>query len=775
MNPAIAHIDGHDGKDHLLILHLHDVAIATQSFAKAIRPDDTMFADLAAWAGWLHDLGKYRDEFQEYLRGRRRKSEATQHAVFGAAWAMQSGLPKAVALIILAHHAGLYDLSSASDRIASKELNPLAQVTELETRLRRDLPMVSAELPGKREEFIPRKRAILCAEPRHELLIRMLFSCLVDADYLETERFMIGRPRPNFDLNPGELYGKINEHVNKLHRDAADTPLQKVREKLYESCVKRAGDEAGFFTVTAPTGSGKTLSMMSFALKHAEHHNLKRVIVILPFLSIIEQNAAVYREVLGDSVVLEHHSAVHSASRSERTVLPAHSDGVTEEESTDQGVGRDKVKLSDRMATENWDAPIIVTTAVQFLESLFARKPTRCRKLHNIARSVVVFDEVQSLPLHLLEPILSVMRDLKSDFGCSFLFGSATQPRFGHDPERLPSGFVDGECREIAPKPRDTFGILRRTRFDLDFREGDWSWETLIQKVRDQPRVLVIVNFRKQAQELYQKLEILNVKGVFHLSSTMCAAHRRSVLGMKQNPEEGTIYHLLRETNEPCRLISTQVIEAGVDISFPIVFRHIAPLDAILQAAGRCNREGEIPPELDRPGGRVVVFKIAGEPEGPRGLYREATSLTRLRLLNWTESPDDIPTDPSAFGQYHDSLIQWGETDQKGIQDLRKKLRFEAVARDFKIIDEAGTGVIVPFGEAVPIIERIRQRGFVTYEDSRKLQRYSVNLFPNWIAALGQDLQPLMPGSESLCCNQARYHKALGVVLRDLPIDMFGY
>jgi CRISPR-associated endonuclease/helicase Cas3 len=775
MEPALAHIGGFGGKAHLLIDHLRDVANDTRTFAEEIRHGDSIFLALAEWVGWLHDLGKYRDQFQEYLKGMRSKSVETQHAVFGAACALDSGLPKAVALAVLGHHAGLHDLSTAQDRISSDELKPVLQVADLLDRLQQDLIGIAKTLPNSCPEFVPLLRGILKAEPRHELLVRMLFSCLVDADYLDTEKYMRGYPRSPLGLEAGSLFSKIDAYVKNLNLESADNRVNSVRKNLYEACVSGAEKEPGFFSVTAPTGSGKTLAMMSFALKHADRHELRRVVVVLPFLSIIEQNASIYRDVLGDKVVLEHHSAIDSGSSSRRYAEEAQVDEAAESESTDQGLGTDKVKLADRLATENWDAPIIVTTAVQFLESLFARKPSRCRKLHNIARSVVLFDEVQSLPLNLLEPILSMLRDLKTDFGCSFLFGSATQPHFGRDVHNLPSGFAEGECREIAPSPKDTFGVLRRTRFELAFRDEAWNWETLIDRIIEKPRILVVVNFRKQAQDLFQQLERREVKGIFHLSSTMCAAHRRAVLGDRRNPEEGTIYHVLQKTKEPCRLISTQVIEAGVDISFPVVFRHIAPFDAILQASGRCNREGELPPDSGRPGGQVVVFKIADEPEGPRGLYREATSITRSRLGNWSGDPDDLPADPSAFGDYHDSLIRWGNTDQKDIQDLRRLFSFEAVARHFKVIDEAGTAVIVPFGAAVTIIEQIRKCGIATYEDRRRLQRYTVNLFPNWISALGRDLEPLAPGGEILSCHQARYHNALGFNLGELPIERFAF
>lgn len=776
MASAFAHVDGFGTHDHLLIQHSSSVANLAQRMAFDAASGNGQLAALAAWAGWLHDLGKYRDEFQEYLMGRRQKGADTQHAVYGAAWAWNQALPRAVTLAILGHHSGLHDLSSALDRIANAELKPALEAGPLADRLFGEASALGMVLPALCTEFIPRKRQRLQPEFRHELAIRMLFSCLADADYLDTEEFMRGRARTPNVLAAKELFERLHQHVKTLSGGAAPSDVNRVRLEVFQACVDGAEGEQGFYSLTAPTGSGKTLAMMAFALRHAHLRKMRRVVVVLPFLSIIEQNAAIYRDLLGADVVVEHHSAVERGPQSAQSGASSES-AEAAGETDDQGRGADRARLSARLATENWDAPVIVTTAVQFLESLFARRPGQCRKLHNIARSVVLFDEVQSLPLNLLEPILCMLRDLKNEYGCSFLFSSATQPRFGRDVQGLASGFTAGECLELAPEPERVFNVLRRTQFNLAFRdEGAWSWNTLIENIIREPRVLVVVNFRKQAQELYNKLSAQKVPGVYHLSSTMCAAHRRAVLGTKGDPDDGTIYHALLRNDSPCRLISTQVIEAGVDISFPVVFRHIAPFDAVLQAAGRCNREGEIPPCHDgRPGGRVVVFNIAGEADAPRGLYSHATAETRSRLVNWTKHPDTLATDPAAFGAYHDSLIQWHDTDQQEIQDLRRHLRFEAVANAFKVIDQAGTGVVTPYDEAADLIGRIRVRGVVTYEERRRLQRYTVNLFPNWLTALGADLYPLVPGGETLVCSEARYDQAVGVSLSELPIDRFTF
>ncbi len=474
MSKAAAHIDGHCGEDHELIDHLRDVSALARVLADRIRPGDVAFAQMAEWAGWIHDLGKYRTEFQDYLRGRRSKGVETQHAVYGAIWAWGKDFPRAISLAVLGHHAGLHDLSTANDRV---QLPNVQEVQSLWEQLRGEVATRGIVMPACPTEFIARVKGKLQAEPLHELTSRMLFSCLVDADYLDTEGYMTGEFRSSSMLEPGVLLGKLEKHVKELEEQSDDTAVNRARRAIAQACLDRSQDQQGFFTLTAPTGCGKTLAMMAFALKHAHVRKLHRVVVVLPFLAIIEQNAAIYRAVLGDDVVIEHHSAVElepgrtSADRSSES-----DSSESDRDSTDQGVGNDKGKRSARLATENWDAPIVVTTAVQFLESLFSRKPSRCRKLHNVARSVILFDEVQSLPMNLLDPILSALRDLKADFGCSFLFGSATQPRFEQSQQHLPSGLVPGECHEVVADPKHLFSTIRRTRFELAFRDdGAWS------------------------------------------------------------------------------------------------------------------------------------------------------------------------------------------------------------------------------------------------------------------------------------------------------------
>lgn len=769
MSRALAHTGGAGGKGHDLVDHLRDVANLARNLARKAKPDDTEFSALAEWSGWLHDLGKYREEFQQYLLGKRQGSLETQHAVFGAAWAWEE-LPKAVALAIHGHHAGLPSFSNCMNRVANDDLKPHPTAERLIEQLKHDLHLIDEGLP-KRISEVYQKTGRQAVPVRHEdeFLTRMLFSCLVDADYLDTERFVRGEERTRSNLEAESLFAKVDAHVRGL---GVVSPIGRIRREIYESCVSKAALDPGFFCLTAPTGGGKTLAVLAFALKHAvEHqreHKFDRIIIVLPFLTIIEQNAKIYRDVVGDGVIVEHHSGV----------LP----GATDDEKSET-----PQQVAAKQATENWDAPIVVTTTVQFLESHFDRRPSRCRKLHNIARSVVVFDEVQSLPHHLLEPILNVVRDLKTNYGTSFLFCSATQPRFGKS-RGLPSGFTPEECRELAPRPDEVFRELQRTRYEYAFLDGKWDWDTLLDRIEREPQILVVVNLRRQAAELFRRLAGRGVDALFHLSSTMCPKHRSDVLGKKNKPPEGSIHHALAQ-KKPCRVISTQVVEAGVDIDFPVVFRSLGPLDSIIQAGGRCNREGKLTRDSEgRVGGRVVVFELEGERNTPPAFYAFATEQTRDLLKTIGRDPDRLAIDPEVFPAYHESLIAWKPTDVKSIQDARAILDFVTVAERFQVIDQAGETVVIPYcawrerplepetkSVAERLIAAIAAKKFATIEERRTLQKFSVSLYPQEIQCLlvSRSIVPLVAGIESVWTLIDSYDDHLGVTLGELPIDVF--
>jgi CRISPR-associated endonuclease/helicase Cas3 len=764
---SLAHVGGPKGEGHELVAHLRDVAAGARRLAEAAKPTDSDFAALAEWSGWLHDLGKYRDEFQKYLLGKIAGSDETQHAVFGAAWAYQHRLPAAVALSVLGHHAGLHDFSNAKDRVKNPVLNPLEVAEGLMSTLKTECNVVSNAWP---HEFVSMRGPQVQARSEEEVRIRMLFSCLVDADYLDTEVYMTGRERDPVPLNVDRLFGRLDGHVRRLSEGGkASSAVNQVRREVYQACIDAADRPMGCFSLTAPTGSGKTLAAMAFALKHVQKHGLRRVIVVLPFLAIIEQNARAYREVLTASgekgVVIEHHSAVSLADAKDTTGVQADNESMS--------------KLRSQQATENWDAPVIVTTAVQFLESLFSRRPGRCRKLHNIARSVVVFDEVQTLPFPLLDPILSVVRDLREHYGVSFLFSSATRPEFGRS-SNLPSGFRAGEQIEILGEsdgPSTVSKALSRVRLELAFLNGKWTWNDLHERLIDVPCALVIVNLRKHAQDLYDRLKTGGAEGLFHLSSTMCAAHREAILGRKDDPQPGTIYYALK-CKFRCIVISTQVVEAGVDLDFPVVFRAIAPLDAIIQAAGRCDREGDLTAAAGAPAGRLVVFEPAAEPVTPRGFYTEATDKARLWLRDLASAPNRILEEPALFADYHAELIEggYGRETARNIQEARKSLGFEEVSKLFKVIDDAGQGVVVSYGnESTTLIETIYRRGHITADERRRLQRYTVSLYPTWVKTLWNDLRPIVRKEpDGLLQYLGAYDQTLGIRLGELPPEMFG-
>jgi CRISPR-associated endonuclease/helicase Cas3 len=411
----------------LLSTHLRNVAELAKRFGGPLG-----LASEAELAGLLHDLGKYRDEFQAYLRGERARGAETHHAIYGAKWLFDKQ-QLGSAFGVAGHHAGLHDLS------------------DLQSATNKSAPRFEEVVPKLQQRFAAEVGAFpkppgcpshATTEHAVEMYTRLLFSCLVDADRLDTALWP-EEPPTDQPLRPEILLENVEaERARKRAADSA-SPLCDLRNRIFDASVAAGTREQGFFSLTVPTGGGKTLSAMAFALAHAKEHGLRRVIVVIPYLSIIEQNAAEYRRVLGKETVIENHSAVEPKA------------DVTEAEKN----GLDLI-------SENWDAPVIVTTSVQFLESLFAASPSRCRKLHRIARSVVIFDEVQTLPSHLLQPIFSVFRELQKSYRVTFVFSSATQPAFRRSPS-LPEGFASNELHEIAPEPPELFRHLRRVRYHL--------------------------------------------------------------------------------------------------------------------------------------------------------------------------------------------------------------------------------------------------------------------------------------------------------------------
>lgn len=742
-----------DTDGELLSDHLRRVARAAVRLAVAAAPTDEHLSAAARAAGLLHDLGKYQPAWQAYLRAEvrsRGSGRSVPHAIHGAAHAFQVGHGP-VALAVAGHHGGLADWHSLENGLAVGTKVPEEVLPELVTAARSDL----AEFPLGLE--MPAWFGEDGTEHRRDFWTRVLFSVLVDADRVETEKFDTGRARTPPRLDPATLLAKLDAHRAEKAKGRTDS-LTALRNEVYAGCVAAGGRDRGFFALTVPTGGGKTLSAMAFALAHARRHHLRRVIVVIPYLSIIEQNAREYREVFGPEVVLEHHSAV-----------------------ADDGwkppPGEPYRRSPAELAAENWDAPVVVTTSVQFLETLLAASTRRCRRLHNVAGSVILFDEAQCLPTHLLNPLLDVFRELVNRWGCSALFSTATQPAFRRSTLGLTCGLTDDDLKPVLGSGLEAklFTDLQRVTY-TDATAAPWAWDELVGRMAEGP-ALCVLNLRRHAREVWEKLRAgvhdrygaEAAANVRHLSSSLCPEHRLAVLGRREDPAPGTLYHRLK-AGKPCWLVSTQVVECGVDISFPRVFRALGPLDAIVQAAGRCNREGE----LGSRGGTVTVFRPVDDGMPP-GLYQAAAGQAATLLGEVTS--EQLATDPAVFARYFDALYKLADTDAAGIQDLRAEFKFASVAEAARVIADGGRSVIVPYTSATKWVARIRRKNRYSRVELRRLQRYSVSLRPNDFQAARQLglVAPLLPGQDDgpMVLVDGSYHDELGVLIQGRPLGDF--
>jgi CRISPR-associated endonuclease/helicase Cas3 len=704
---AAAHSANQLGERHDLVEHLRGVAERAHVFARAFGG-----GDLAHSAGLYHDLGKFHPEFQEYLRycethpGER--GPRVDHKAAGAEYAQRISGP--LRLLIMAHHGGLrgpseVDAKLSQENISSRVVLALELATAALPELAQEAQVVGAPDHATRDAL------------SHEFFLRMLFSCLVDADFLDTEAHFDDQKsmRRESTFDAAALLARLREHQERIAKDRDDA-LTLLRRRVAVSCEAAGEREPGIYRMTVPTGGGKTLAGMGFALRHAAAHGKRRVVVAIPYTSITEQTARTYREVFrDDGVVLEHHSAA---------APPENDDGSPTGDQNWQ-----------RLAAENWDAPIVVTTTVQLFESLFGRRVSRSRKLHNLTNSVVILDEVQMLPPGYLEPILDVLHRLASDYGTTFLLSTATQPQFSTEAFRaLP---------EIAPDPPALFRELRRV--DYAFPAEPWTWDELVAAVSQERQVMAILNTKKDARAV---LDALGDPDALHLSTLLCGAHRQAVLAEVKER---------LKTGKPCRLVATQVVEAGVDLDFPAVFRAMGPLDRIIQAAGRCNREGR----SER--GRVVVFQPAAGGMPP-GVYKTATQQTKIELAK----PEFDIHDADALGPWFRGVYDTVATDAYDIQKLRRALDFTEVAHRFRMIADDTEDVVAPYGnpdERAEILAKIRARQGSARLLLRRLQPYTVALRRRDIsgAAARGLLAPVMDGVWEWVGNPASYDAVRGL------------
>lgn len=631
--PLYAHSPNSRGQWHELKAHLEGVAKRSREFGEKFGA-----GTIAERAGWLHDIGKASPDFQSYLQrcynDSDKKHTGPPHSIFGALEAVRQRL-HFLSLVISGHHGGLPSLSALkTEKIPRAQRD--ARISHLLDQFRAlNVPSTPIALEG-----LPTSKLGL------ELFVRMLFSVLVDADFLDTEAHLrqeIANER-GARASLQECWLALEMAQKELSGKARD-PLNLSRHEIYLACLKAAFEQQGFFRLTVPTGGGKTRSGMAFALKHALIHGLDRVIVAIPYTSIVDQNAAVYRGIFGENAVLEHHSGADWRSQDDPEDNP-------------------ESALRQRLASENWDAPIVVTTTVQLFESLFSNRVSACRKLHNIAKSVIILDEAQTLPEGLLEPILDVLRELVARYRVTVVFSSATQPAFQFIQKAVE------DPREIVPEPERYFHSLRRVRYERP--STPWTWEDLSAQVKKYTSVMVVLNRKKDALSV---LDSLGDPEAYHLSTLLYPAHRRRVLAEIRAK-------LARK--EPCRLIATQVVEAGVDLDFPVVFRAVGPLDRIVQAGGRCNREGRLGE------GRVIVF-IPCEGGVPRGAYAAGLG----NALSLLADPDADLNDPALYHTYFSRLYQTVNTDAKEIQERREVLDYPEVAARFRMVDTPTVPVLI--------------------------------------------------------------------------------
>lgn len=694
--PFFAHSTGNSDRSDWQTLpeHLHNVGYEAGQFAATFGAQA-----LATVAGLLHDLGKYTVPFQARLCG---SLERVDHSAWGARIARQRFGPIGYLLAygIAGHHAGLANGQGEGERTTLDE-RLAAKLPELDKAWEADITLpTQVDFP---KDFKPCSKNRAQAQEYYPFqlafLTRMIFSSLVDADFLDTEGFYNAtEKRPdhrNAGAAPPTLIMLREQLDIYLGGFKADSSVNHLRADVLRHVRSQAEHAPGLFALTVPTGGGKTLASLAFALDHAIRHGLRRVIFVIPFTSIVEQNAEVFRQALGPfgkAAVLEHHSAFIESS-------PPRNDPEKYQSAQ---------KL--RLAMENWDAPIVVTTAVQFFESLFAAKPSRCRKLHNIAASVVILDEAQTMPLKLLRPCVATIDELARNYRTSVVLCTATQPAL-----EAPAfeGGLNG-VHELAPNPLQLFQQLERVRVR---HVGTWNDDTLTAEMRSREQVLCIVNNRRHARAVYQSMA--DLPGARHLTTLMCAKHRSEVLAEVRQ---------MLNNGKPCRLVSTSLIEAGVDVDFPTVLRAEAGLDSIAQAAGRCNREGRRSTALSE----VLVFATENEDWAPPPELVQYAQAAREVLRQF----EGDPLSPEAIRRYF-ALLYW----QKGSQQLDKhnlmgllkssridSLPMETLATKFRMIDNVQMPVIVPYDDcALKALKALKfAQGSVGL--ARKLQPYLVQL-----------------------------------------------
>lgn len=680
----------------LLKDHLRSVEKLTEKSASKFGA-----AKLGSILGLIHDIGKYSEEFQKRLAGINIKVD---HSSAGAQELNHhyNKIGKALAYIIAGHHGGLPDgnpgdPANLPGRLSKSDIPDYqAYKNEIEIPI-----LYNSDLSGMPKAASKDMKAF-----SFSFCIRMLFSCLVDSDYLDTENFMNTQRylSRTYSVPMEELFKRFEMKLDNLNKRCLLNPstINIARHNILNRCLEMADSHPGLFTLTVPTGGGKTYSSLAFGLKHAILHKKDRIIYVIPYTSIIEQNAQVFREALGEDAVLEHHSNFEYP-----------------EGNFDEWNATDK---AHRLASENWDKPVVVTTAVQFFESLYANKGSRCRKLHNIANSVIILDEAQMMPIEFIKPCLWALAELVINYGSTVVFCTATQPALK---DLIPGGLM---ITEIMENPVELQMIFKRVKVQYEEQIND---PEIANAMAQLPQVLTIVNTRRHARILYDRLIEQTQEGVYHLSARMCPAHRKKILAdIKDALHDGM----------PCRTISTQLIEAGVDVDFPTVFRAASGIDSIAQAAGRCNREGHLAE------GKVIVFDP--EPHGmpTRGRFSAVAELTRSTARHLQQFKNDFLS-LEAIEYYFIQLLDL-ERDNLDAQGILKMIQeglyglefpFSAIAHSFQLIDNPTSSIVIPWDSKAEnlMLEAKYSRFPSSY--ARSLQPYIVQIYKYELVALKKE------------------------------------
>ncbi|MDK9706624.1 MAG: CRISPR-associated helicase Cas3' [Desulforhopalus sp.] len=701
-----AHSENNYKHKHLAKGHLSSVSDLAAKFAASTR-----WKDESSLSGRLHDLGKYADLFQKRLKG---EESGLDHWSPGM-WVALEYHAVAAALAIQGHHIGLQSITNLRNATPANltERHPLnlrlsdTNINRLKDRFSEDDLKVS-----KPDSYAVEPQKGFQNPVASMLDVRMLFSCLTDADFLDTEAHFEGNELgkryrasgPTLDI-PKAIYALEQFMVGKVRSTSqSDTIVRDARNSLWNMVVSSAEQEPGLFTLTAPTGSGKTLAMLKFALDHAACNGLKRLVLVVPYLSIIEQTAAIYRAIFQEfpeSFVLEHHSMAGL--------------GI-EESKNDAEVIKERGR---RLLSENWDAPIIITTNVQLLESLFSNRPSACRKLHNLMESVIMFDEAQTLPQSLAVPTLAALSHFSKAYRTTVLFATATQPAFDALDSAVRKFVPEGWCPiEVAPDHACLYDALRRYEVQWPKNGEKKDWVTLAEEIQGEKQVLCVVNLKSHTAAILR--EIRETAAVFHLSTNLCAYHRRVVLDeVRARLKNG----------DPCQLISTQCIEAGVDVDFPVTYRAMAPLDAIAQAAGRCNREGRLITESGkRRMGEVRVFEPSMEGSWrslyPTFAYYQATKVTETMLIIAGETGIDLNA-PAVFRDFYHRLYDLSkpEANNQELIEAFCAVDFVRVAREYRLIDSTTIQVLVPYMPQIDLFEELRQEQDVAGISAKWIRR----------------------------------------------------